>query len=116
MAESSSADYVLLDSGAGTGRAFDWQWVRRIFQAAAVLKGMIPDRRQRRREYDTAQACVIDQRAVVQLGDAFRDHQLFQPFITPDCCVIQLSESGGQLQFPEHGAVADRFIAKIRSP
>ncbi len=43
MAESSSADYVLLDSGAGTGRAFDWQWVRRMQRPFFLAGGLDPE-------------------------------------------------------------------------
>ncbi len=43
MAESSSADYVLPDSGAGTGRAFDWQWVRRMQRPFFLAGGLDPE-------------------------------------------------------------------------
>ena len=40
MAESSRADYVLLDSGAGTGNVFDWQWVRKIRRPYFLAGGL----------------------------------------------------------------------------
>jgi phosphoribosylanthranilate isomerase len=43
MAEASSADVVLLDSGAGTGRAFDWQLVQRIRRPYFLAGGLDPE-------------------------------------------------------------------------
>ena len=40
MAESSPADYVLLDSGAGTGNVFDWQWADRIRRPFFLAGGL----------------------------------------------------------------------------
>ncbi len=43
MAKSSSADYVLLDSGAGTGNVFDWQWAERIRRPFFLAGGLNPE-------------------------------------------------------------------------
>ena len=43
MAEASTADVVLLDSGAGTGRAFDWQLVQRIRRPYFLAGGLDPE-------------------------------------------------------------------------
>ena len=40
LVEASGADYVLLDSGAGTGSVFDWQWVRRIRRPFFLAGGL----------------------------------------------------------------------------
>ena len=40
MAEASSADHVLLDSGAGTGSVFDWQWADRIRRPFFLAGGL----------------------------------------------------------------------------
>ena len=40
LAEARGADYVLLDSGAGTGSVFDWQWVRRIRRPFFLAGGL----------------------------------------------------------------------------
>lgn len=46
-AEQSSADYVLLDSGAGTGKAFDWELIRNVqrpyFLAGGLDSGNVAD-------------------------------------------------------------------------
>ena len=46
-AESSPADYILLDSGAGTGRTFDWELIRHIkrpyFLAGGLEEGNVKD-------------------------------------------------------------------------
>ena len=47
MAESSSADYVLLDSGAGTGNVFDWQLVQRIRRPYFLAGGLNPENAER---------------------------------------------------------------------
>jgi phosphoribosylanthranilate isomerase len=43
MAESSSADHVLLDSGAGTGNTFDWQLLRGVDRPYFLAGGLTPD-------------------------------------------------------------------------
>ncbi len=43
MAESSSADHVLLDSGAGTGNTFDWQLIRGVGRPYFLAGGLTPD-------------------------------------------------------------------------
>lgn len=47
MAESSRADYVLLDSGAGTGNVFDWQLVQRIRRPYFLAGGLNPENAER---------------------------------------------------------------------
>ena len=47
LAGASTADYVLLDSGAGTGRAFDWQWVRRMQRPFFLAGGLDPENAER---------------------------------------------------------------------
>lgn len=42
-AESSSADYVLLDSGAGTGTVFDWALIKSIKRPYFLAGGLSPD-------------------------------------------------------------------------
>lgn len=42
-AESSSADYILLDSGAGTGRTFDWELLKRLRRPYFLAGGLSPD-------------------------------------------------------------------------
>ena len=42
-AESSSADYVLLDSGAGTGVTFDWSLIKNIKRPYFLAGGLSPD-------------------------------------------------------------------------
>ncbi len=46
-AEQSGADYVLLDSGAGTGKAFDWELIRNVqrpyFLAGGLDSGNVAD-------------------------------------------------------------------------
>ena len=39
----SPADYILLDSGAGTGRAFDWEWIRGVRRPYFLAGGLTPD-------------------------------------------------------------------------
>ena len=41
--EGSSADYVLLDSGAGTGTAFDWNLIQNIIRPYFLAGGLSPD-------------------------------------------------------------------------
>lgn len=41
--ENSSADYVLLDSGAGTGFVFDWELIRNIRRPYFLAGGLAPD-------------------------------------------------------------------------
>ena len=41
-AENSSADYVLLDSGAGTGETFDWELLREIHRPYFLAGGLGP--------------------------------------------------------------------------
>ncbi len=43
MAEASTADHVLLDSGAGTGNAFDWRWADRIRRPYFLAGGLGPE-------------------------------------------------------------------------
>lgn len=42
-AEESTADYVLLDSGAGTGKTFDWSLVRAVRRPYFLAGGLDPD-------------------------------------------------------------------------
>ena len=42
-ADNSSADYVLLDSGAGTGSVFDWGLIRNIRRSYFLAGGLAPD-------------------------------------------------------------------------
>ncbi len=42
-AGNSSADYILLDSGAGTGSVFDWELVRNIRRPYFLAGGLSPD-------------------------------------------------------------------------
>ncbi len=42
-AEASSADHVLLDSGAGTGETFDWQLIRGIRRPYFLAGGLTPE-------------------------------------------------------------------------
>lgn len=42
-AELSSADYVLLDSGAGTGEVFDWEYIDEINRPYFLAGGLTPD-------------------------------------------------------------------------
>ncbi|MBQ9239591.1 MAG: phosphoribosylanthranilate isomerase [Treponema sp.] len=41
--EKCSADYILLDSGAGTGTAFDWKLIRNINRPYFLAGGLSPD-------------------------------------------------------------------------
>lgn len=43
LAKGSSADYVLLDSGTGTGETFDWQLIRDIGREFFLAGGLNPD-------------------------------------------------------------------------
>lgn len=43
MAEQSTADYVLLDSGAGTGTAFDWKFIQDMKRPYFLAGGLAPD-------------------------------------------------------------------------
>lgn len=43
LAKDSSADYVLLDSGTGTGESFDWQLIRDIGRDYFLAGGLNPD-------------------------------------------------------------------------
>ena len=47
MAGSSRADYVLMDSGAGTGNVFDWQLVQRIRRPYFLAGGLNPENAER---------------------------------------------------------------------
>lgn len=42
-AEDSSADYILLDSGAGTGRTFDWELLKGLRRPYFLAGGLSPD-------------------------------------------------------------------------
>lgn len=42
-AQSSTADYVLLDSGAGTGKVFDWKLIQNINRPYFLAGGLFPD-------------------------------------------------------------------------
>lgn len=42
-AESSSADYILLDSGSGTGRTFDWEILEGLRRPYFLAGGLSPD-------------------------------------------------------------------------
>lgn len=42
-AQQSTADYILLDSGAGTGRVFDWELIRNIQRPYFLAGGLSPD-------------------------------------------------------------------------
>lgn len=42
-AERSAADYVLLDSGAGTGTVFDWRLIRKMERPCFLAGGLCPD-------------------------------------------------------------------------
>lgn len=41
--EQSTADYILLDSGAGTGRVFDWKWIQSIQRPYFLAGGLSAD-------------------------------------------------------------------------
>ncbi len=41
--ECSSADHVLLDSGAGTGTVFNWSWVQHLSRPYFLAGGLTPD-------------------------------------------------------------------------
>ena len=43
-AEQSSADFILLDSGAGTGTVFDWNLIRNLTRPYFLAGGLTPDR------------------------------------------------------------------------
>lgn len=42
-AEQSTADYVLLDSGAGTGTVFDWKWIKNLTRPYFLAGGLSAD-------------------------------------------------------------------------
>ena len=42
-AEGSAADHILLDSGAGTGKAFDWKLIRNLQRPYFLAGGLSPD-------------------------------------------------------------------------
>ncbi|MCH5184128.1 MAG: phosphoribosylanthranilate isomerase [Oscillospiraceae bacterium] len=42
-AEGSTADHILLDSGAGTGKAFDWKLIRNLQRPYFLAGGLSPD-------------------------------------------------------------------------
>ncbi|MBR1892861.1 MAG: phosphoribosylanthranilate isomerase [Lachnospiraceae bacterium] len=42
-AEKSSADFILLDSGAGTGSVFDWEWLSEVKRPYFLAGGLSPD-------------------------------------------------------------------------
>lgn len=42
-AAASSADYLLLDSGAGSGQTFDWQWLQSMRRPYFLAGGLGPD-------------------------------------------------------------------------
>lgn len=42
-AEQSRADYILLDSGGGTGRTFDWSWLRTAVRPYILAGGLDPE-------------------------------------------------------------------------
>ncbi len=42
-AAASSADYLLLDSGAGSGQTFDWQWLQGMRRPYFLAGGLGPD-------------------------------------------------------------------------
>ena len=42
-AESSPADYILLDSGSGTGRTFDWELIKNIKRPYFLAGGLTPE-------------------------------------------------------------------------
>ncbi len=42
-AEKSSADYILLDNGTGTGRAFDWELVKQVSRPWFLAGGLTPE-------------------------------------------------------------------------
>ena len=39
----SSADFILLDSGAGTGTVFDWEWIKNLKRPYFLAGGLSPD-------------------------------------------------------------------------
>lgn len=43
LAEHSSADYILLDSGAGTGKVFDWQLLKKLKREFFLAGGLYPE-------------------------------------------------------------------------
>ena len=43
MAKRSTADYLLLDSGAGTGKIFDWKLIKNIGRPFYLAGGINPD-------------------------------------------------------------------------
>lgn len=42
-AEKSSADFILLDSGAGTGSVFDWEWLKEVRRPYFLAGGLSTD-------------------------------------------------------------------------
>ncbi|MCR5778309.1 MAG: phosphoribosylanthranilate isomerase [Lachnospiraceae bacterium] len=42
-AEKSSADFILLDSGAGTGSVFDWEWLSEVKRPYFLAGGLSPE-------------------------------------------------------------------------
>lgn len=94
MAESSRADYVLLDSGAGTGNVFDWQLVQRIRRPYFLAGGLNPENAER--AVKLLRPFAVDVSSGIET-DGRKDHRKMAAFVA----AVRRADASAEERFAE---------------
>ena len=77
-AQASSADWILLDAGAGDGRMFDWNWLRTVERPYFLAGGLTPENAGR--AVKELKPYAVDVSSGIETG-GFKDVQKMRAFI-----------------------------------
>lgn len=77
-AQASSADWILLDAGAGDGRTFDWSWLRTVERSYFLAGGLNPENASR--AVQELKPYAVDVSSGIETG-GFKDIQKMCAFI-----------------------------------
>lgn len=94
MAGSSRADYVLLDSGAGTGNVFDWQLVQRIRRPYFLAGGLNPENAER--AVKLLRPFAVDVSSGIET-DGRKDHRKMAAFVA----AVRRADASAEERFAE---------------
>ena len=94
LVEASGADYVLLDSGAGTGNVFDWQLVQRIRRPYFLAGGLNPENAER--AVKLLRPFAVDVSSGIET-DGRKDHRKMAAFVA----AVRRADASAEERFAE---------------